>query len=123
MRKVIIVAALLAVLSVPDNARAEFRTPETVQEFMSACRAYDNATEEQAFNNIFCGGAAEGVVVTLRYLKQLGLINSPCVPDGTSRGQMMQAFVNWAKDNPKKWQYPGAMGIFDALLKTWPCKK
>ena len=123
MQKVIIVAAFLAVLGVSDTAWAEYDLPGNVQDYVSACQRYEHPTNEDLMNFSYCGGTVQGVIVTISAIKDLGFAKGPCVPTNTTRGQIIQAFLNWAKDDPKRWQLSGAHGIFIAILETWPCKK
>jgi len=125
MRKVIIVAALLAVLGVQGavKGKTHVTVPVTVQDYMSACKFREDGTVLQSVDTSYCAGVAVGISNTLKNLRELGLIKTPCLPDYFSPGQIVQAFLNWAKDNPKKWQFSGPVGIMSAILDTWPCKK
>jgi hypothetical protein len=39
-----------------------------------------------------------------------------------SYGDMIQAFENWAEENPREWADRRALGVVAALSKKWPCK-
>ena len=123
MRKIIFVAAVLAVLGVSTAARAEFKAPETVQEFLSACKGRDKYTEDQGLTYSYCTGVALGVMSTLQLLKKSNQIQTPCIPRETSNGQIVQAFLNWAEKNPTEWQIHTVTGFMMAIYNTWPCKK
>ena len=120
MRNVIIVAAVLAILGVSDIAWAEYDLPSSVQDYISACQKYEHPTTEDLTNFTYCAGTVQGVIVTINALKDWGVVKRPCVPKNTTRGQIIQAFLNWAKDDPKRWQLSGAHGVFIAILETWP---
>jgi hypothetical protein len=34
----------------------------------------------------------------------------------------MHAFIDWAKENPKRWSLPMVEGVMVALREKWPCK-
>jgi hypothetical protein len=38
-----------------------------------------------------------------------------------SNGAMVQAFINWAKKNPREWTKSQFSGVATALTETWPC--
>jgi len=35
---------------------------------------------------------------------------------------MVQVFVNWAEQNPSKWESNRVVGVMTALRANWPCK-
>jgi hypothetical protein len=39
-----------------------------------------------------------------------------------SYGAMVQAFINWAEQNPGKWESNRIVGAMTALRANWPCK-
>jgi hypothetical protein len=39
---------------------------------------------------------------------------------GTTAG-MTHAFIDWAKENPKRWNVPMVEGVVEALREKWPC--
>ncbi len=39
-----------------------------------------------------------------------------------SYGAQVQAFINWAKKHPEKWNENDLDGIMTALQETWPCQ-
>ena len=42
--------------------------------------------------------------------------------DKPSYGAMVQAFVNWAEQNPRDWETNRIVGVMTALRANWPCK-
>jgi hypothetical protein len=34
----------------------------------------------------------------------------------------MHAFIDWAKENPKRWNLPMVEGVMEALREKWPCE-
>ena len=124
MRKVIIVAAMLAILGVPYPARAESKPPNSVQELLMACEYLENPTAEQSGNYAYCAGIAIGVMGTLGQLTNFGEIKGKgyCISKDTSTGQLIQLFRNWAEANPKLWQYEGVSGFVVAATRAWPCQ-
>jgi Rap1a immunity proteins len=35
---------------------------------------------------------------------------------------MMHAFIDWAKEHPKRWNLPMLEGVMEALREKWPCE-
>jgi hypothetical protein len=35
---------------------------------------------------------------------------------------VMHAFIDWAKENPKRWNLPMVEGVMDAIREKWPCE-
>jgi hypothetical protein len=40
---------------------------------------------------------------------------------GVTYGAAVQAFLNWAKDNPAKWGSVPEIGVITAIQETFPC--
>jgi hypothetical protein len=36
-------------------------------------------------------------------------------------GARVQAFINWAEKNPRRWGLPDTLAVIWALKETWPC--
>jgi hypothetical protein len=117
--KRILSAAVLAssLLFVGGNAKAEMKS---IQDYVRGCNP--GMAEEQ-----FCIGALEGVASVASSFgqakeKSFRTSYGFCAPDGTTRAQLKQAFLNWANARPEHWQLPGGSGIWLALKSTWPCE-
>jgi hypothetical protein len=44
-----------------------------------------------------------------------------CKENKVTFGAMVQAFLNWAEQNPRQWEKPALFGVAVALSLTWPC--
>jgi hypothetical protein len=36
--------------------------------------------------------------------------------------QCRHAFIDWARENPKRWNLPMVEGVMEALREKWPCE-
>ena len=74
---------------------------------------------------IYCLAYINGVAETLSNLADLGgLTGSPCMPEGTTLGQMADVIVGYIASNPKEEDWPAAGTVGVALNKAWPaCNK
>ncbi len=116
MKRLILALAMVVMVS-PAWA---FETPETVQDFMTACN-------DQEMGEAMCLGmlTGAGIVLKLNGDPKANTEGRPgfriCADEFVSAAQMKQAFINWAKANPKHWQMAGAYGMIFALTEVWPC--
>jgi len=119
MRKVIMATALAVLLLGAHGAHGVegFKSPDTVGEFLTQCQG------KASVGAIHCIGVIRGIASILQANIGSNSLYKMCITGFTSFGQMRQAFINWAKANPKDWQIEGDVGITVALMQTWPCKK
>ena len=106
------------VISGPLIAQAEY--PKTIQDFLEAC-------EENNPLILSCIGMVAGVAAVLHLHEAVPTVAGrpnvlkACVPEGTTTGQLVQAFKKWAKTNPKLWTEKAQLGMVAAITQTWPC--
>jgi hypothetical protein len=93
-----------------------------VQELYNNCKITARSDER-----IFCTGYISAVAEQLRFSAGYKTLH-PDVPwpfvmcDPPTSAVMVQAFVNWAEQNPQEWTTPRVIGVMIALAKNWPCK-
>jgi hypothetical protein len=110
-----ILMCALVVLGSAGAAKAE-----DAQKLLAYCKAPPGSEERN-----FCLGYISGVAATLANLADLGaLTGSPCVPEGTTRGQMADVVVGFIAANPEKTGWDAATYVVAALNRAWPpCNK
>ena len=68
-----------------------------------------------------CIGKIEAIMITLYYNCEEGIsIRSNALKAATANAAH-QAFLNYAKDNPKTWKEPFYIGISNAMAEYFPC--
>lgn len=107
-------------LLISGSAMAEknSKVPVTVQELMPHCNP-------QIITNYsaYCSGMALGIIAVLALNKSSKNNRLRACRDGfVSNGQVKQAFVNWANQNPQHWQIQAVEGMIISTATTWPCK-
>ncbi|HUZ31446.1 MAG TPA: Rap1a/Tai family immunity protein [Xanthobacteraceae bacterium] len=125
------IIAGVAALLICGPAIAQNSQPATVtdQELYQSCKSTD------PLDQITCTRFLEGVAAMMRIAS--ALIDDPksprhsqdvirsvsiCLKDGVSGVQMRQVFINWAEQNPTKWQNQEGFGAWIAFQKAWPCR-
>jgi hypothetical protein len=110
-----------------DRSTIKF-SAESVQELLVACKSYEkpqeNWREDDAVNFAVCMNTIDGL--TAGAIAATNMSNAEplfCVPRGSTRGQRMKVFLNWAEDHPKQWQDRPISGVFDAMIDAFPCSK
>ena len=68
-----------------------------------------------------CGGYIEAMMVTLHFNCTRGDSVRSNALTVTSPTALVQAFVNYARDNPQEWQDPSYFGIGRAAAEYFPC--
>lgn len=92
---------------------------DTVQQLLNMCTMPPSSWEGE-----FCVAYVMGVGDALLANGMIGLNPEPFRMCGKpSYGAMVQAFVNWAKENPREWTESRFGGVVLALAVTWPCNK
>ena len=95
----------------------------TIQLLREACQRSDGfpvcaAYVRGVLDALITIGSAEALLPSFR--REYGV----CPQDGSnsiSGAQAVQAFTNWASDNPVAWQKPAFSGVKIALSETFPC--
>jgi Rap1a immunity proteins len=115
----VLVGAMLLIFSlVPTNAE---NPTHDVQELYTFCRASMSSAEYG-----ICLGYVSGVVDMLQLLH----IHKQSHPEDTnpfeicespSYGAVVQAYMNWAQNNPKEWSHHRVVGLLAAIVENWPC--
>jgi hypothetical protein len=117
MKKNISAVVLAVALLGAPQAYANTGKPESVQDFLAACK-------NDSVYILYCIGLIEGLGVVLKLNGQGS--SKPkyrtCAPPNVTQGQKIAAFEKWAADHPAKWQLPGEVGMILAMIITWPCK-
>jgi hypothetical protein len=97
-----------------SNASAQDVELKTISNFMNKCD-YEGA--EPGFSRLenYCFGVLNGVFAALSHTQQI------CADTYVSNGAMAQVFLNWAKENPTKWERPATVGMTVAFMQSWSC--
>jgi Rap1a immunity proteins len=119
--KSILGAALLALAirtagaAEPDAYSANYMLPYC-KDYLSGSNTLDVG---------FCAGVVEGIgymAAILEMSSTPGAGPPLCVPKGVTRGQTVQAVVNYIEAWPERMDEPFWQLTFEALLDAWPCK-
>lgn len=110
------ILSIMATLSAPVSASAT-----TVRDLLGYCEGGDSGAKG------VCVGMVMGVSSVM--VANCGshrngngnLSSSAADPKGTSYEAMIQAFQNWARDNPQEWDKPAFFGVVVTLRGLFPC--
>lgn len=107
-------------------ASASDTRASTVESGIEACTIYQNATGElgpaAALPAGYCLGVVHGVADMLALTCDPKRTTLPSMKDdGTD--QMVQAFLDWAVQNPAYRHYPLTLGVALALGEAHPCPR
>ena len=98
----------------------------TVESGVEACTVYQNATTEfgpaAALSAGYCMGIVQGIADMLALTCDQKHTVLPSMSEGAA-DQMVQAFLDWAAQNPDYGQYPLTLGVALALGETDPCPR
>ncbi len=116
----LLVSLLLALFIAPSPSHAvEDRTVQTLLENCESNEAIENALCAGLISGVGsvldfnCGYSAEGYNIPDYLMADI---------DGVTNGALIQAFKNWARDNPQTWKYSEIAGVVFAINSTFPCK-
>jgi len=124
MRKsVSIVFVIIAVLTALGTVKVAIADDayNSVLGLLAQCREVGKENDK-GVNSAYwglCHGRIEG------YYTATGTWAKPkpfCAPPGTTREQLISAFVQWADNNPGKWHEPSYIGLLSALKDAFPCE-
>lgn len=126
------IAVIIACWLVPGQVRAETRLSDgysledfnlhTASDLVDIC-ALDKSHPDHIAAMAFCYGFFEGGI---HYDDAMS--HSPsyqkivCHPDGTTRTQAVEVFVNYVRANPQYGSEAPIDTIFRALVAKWPCE-
>lgn len=110
-------------LTISVSSTSSFGQVEmTVQNTLSACDAPIGSSD-----HMYCLGLVSGTLAmmsaTCRFIRE-GFGGNPIIASDGSEvtvGAALQAFKNWARDNPQEWSKRDNAGIVIALRTTFPC--
>ena len=114
------IATVLMVLFVANAALVPSAGAQTLQQMREACRRSDGAGICAAyvrgvFDFMTVIGRADSLLPSFR--RDYGI----CFQGDMTGAQAVQAFINWANENPVAWQKPAFLGVVIALRETFPC--
>ena len=116
----LLVSLLLALFIAPSPSHAvEYRTVQTLLE---------NCESNEAIENALCAGLISGVGSVLDFNCGYSAegYNMPetlmADVDRVTNGALIQAFKNWARDNPENWGDTDLHGMVFAISSKFPCK-
>ncbi len=95
----------------------------------SAKDLYDVCTvppshKDHAVAKAFCVGYFEGGIHLHDVLAEADdFPNIACAPDTTTRAEVVEVFVEYAKANPQYYAERPMDAVFRALVNKWPCSK
>lgn len=128
MNKYVGVVPVCSAAALPRVAMADVPPkPQNVQQLLTWCEAPIEGDALSSTESLWCTAYVSGIS---EYMTGLGLVTAlgsvrnsiaTCPEVGTTLGAGIQAFINWAKANPKDWTYDPALGVSVALRQTWPC--
>lgn len=102
----------------------------TVQELLDSCEHALGLGEGRTpvRPGWYCVGLVDGVVVGLNlHCQSKSYGNAPeqslLIGDVPSTGAAMQAFVNWARNNPGQWDMSPNFAMMTALTSAFPCRR
>ena len=131
--KAILTALAIAGVSfsfVPSTAQAQQSSGplQNTGEMYDNCKAYlaiSDGIRKLGVDDIYkagrCGGYIEAMMVTLHFNCTRGDSVRSNALTVTSPNALVQAFVNYARDNPQEWQDPSYFGIGRAAAEYFPC--
>jgi hypothetical protein len=103
----------------PTTATADAGTfRDNVQELLAWCKKPTGSPEFW-----YCMGFINGVGQLLLAIGPEHLYGICTDNDLPQLPAMVQAFRNWAEQNPRHWDKPALTGVNVALSLTWPCAK
>ena len=117
---------------VPSTAQAQQSSGslQTTGEMYDNCKAYIAISDEPrklVFDDFYkagtCIGAIHAMMVTMHFNCEGGDGVRSNALTVTSPYALVQAFVNYARDNPQDWQDPSYYGIATAADEYFPCPK
>ena len=130
VRKIILVIGLsLASWAAQAQAPAGDDLPEdtyplaTTKQLLDLCGT-DAPGPDGERVRAFCTGYVTGA---MQY--HLALADDPdaesiiCPDDQFTRRQLLQVFLEWAKQNAQHWDEPPVQGVLRAASKAWPCQE
>jgi hypothetical protein len=89
--------------------------------FLAGNDLYEQCTSSDFVQQIRCMSYVEGVtdyLENVRHDKHL----ARCVPDGTTLRQLLDAVVNYLRDQPQDRTYVANVLVVLALSKAWQCQ-
>ena len=118
-----IVAALTIGLCASPASASSF----TVRDMLPWCEGYlvDGPKDVMA---AYCLGAVTGIHAVMQINCEISRnLPAPRPPlpaaDGAGIAEArLQAFVNWARNNPTEWETDFRVGVMKATSETWPCQ-
>ena len=136
LRGLLLATALIASTSLaaaPGGAVPWVQGKFTGEEMLAHCEATDKDPMKDFGRGIctgFIDGFAAGHFVAEtwhgfhhRDEKMDDIFGHLCVPDGTTRGQLVRVFVQFLEKNPEKLKLPAGLLLEDTLRESFPCPK
>jgi hypothetical protein len=131
--RILFLVAALAGSSLAAGAGPWFQGRFTGEEMLAHCKAPDK-DPIQDFGRGICTGFLDGfaaghfVAETWhgfhhRDEKMDDIFGHLCVPEGTTRGQLVRVFVQFLEKNPERLKLPAGLLLEDALREAFPCPK
>jgi len=128
-----LLATVLIASSMACGAAPWFQGKFTGEEMLAHCKAADK-DPIQDFGRGICTGFLDGfaaghfVAETWhgfhhRDEKMDDIVGHLCVPDGTTRGQLVRVFVQFLEKNAERLKLPAGLLLEDALRESFPCPK
>lgn len=111
-------------MSISYSAKAESK-----ESYITVKQLYDYClTNEGEFGWAYCFGVVNGVSKSMELsglnpsIKKANIKLTICYDTAVRLEAEVQAFKNWALQNPKLWYLTDAYGVMLALNQTWPCE-
>ena len=108
-----------------------FALGESTEEMLSSCKAVSEAKVSDttaAFPKNFESGECWGALSALQYVSRLvdlkgqPLLPIGCVPEKTTRTQLVAIFVAYARDNPQLWHEDFVSIAMTAFKAAFQCR-
>lgn len=119
----LVFAAVILFDALPSHA-------QTVEEMLSACRPITQARVSngeidlpQSFDAGSCWGAFGALHQAMMLLESGKPLLHVCLPEDTTRTQLIAIFVRYAEKHPEEYSKNFAIVALNAEIEVFPCKK
>jgi Ssp1 endopeptidase immunity protein Rap1a len=120
--KMISRSIILAIVTLLPMSSTYAATPvRSVEDLYRMCETPITSPEHAV-----CLGYISAVGDLLKFLSANERLHAEAEPIGMcgspTYGALVEAFVSWSKENPRRWASHRMEGVMQALMEHWPCK-
>ncbi|WP_157799360.1 Rap1a/Tai family immunity protein [Qipengyuania seohaensis] len=95
---------------------------ESLQGFQTAGDLLAKCTSTSSFAKSYCFAYIAGVADAARSYKVWLELGEPCVPAGSSQGQLVDVFTEYMTEHPQASSSQAASVVITALHQRFPCE-